>query len=671
MSNYQITTLHRYALYKTFFDKGRDYIDSFLPFVLRVLKEDAGLSKEDILGGLESSFKIKMPYHVLDTILDRLVNMKYVRVRNKHYTIRKIGVEYRDEIDDERYIEAKINALMEDIYQETKETYEINNVKEIRDIIFGVIRNNLHDVVDIINPSMELEHDKIELHKELDLVHFYSILAEEKKPDHYKTFREMVFGSLISLILYTRGSLDLQTLSTKKMSDVVLYLDTNYIIFLLELESKEFTQPAVELYNLISLNDIQLKVFEFTVNELARVFSGYGKKLGRYPENVEIGHLYSHLKRAGWTKSSVREFIINIDSILKEKNIQIDSEHSVNPLTYRVKNPVFIEKIIKYKPDLSKSGIIHDLISIDIIEELRKKPKRRFENTKHFFLTSDLKLNEFNYVEMRHKENGTIGEVISDRALTNLLWLKNPQSMPSLSSIIATHAKEVLIKPSIWEAFYNNLSKLKEDGTVSDDDITMLFYDNNMEDMLKTYNESDVGEINEEFILENIEKARDVETILKHELTTSISKEYDEKIKEVEKGHEEILRKQKTELEKSKIDEIGKIKYSNNEEWLVFYKDLKERTKNTSEKESNLYSLILSGFITVLYVFILFTAWNYCTLNNILENYKFIISVLGLGGITGIFTRVRKELKQVIQGRLFNEKMNELNISELEKVKKL
>lgn len=104
---------------------------------------------------------------------------------------------------------------------------------------------------------------------------------------------------------------------------------------------------------------------------------------------------------------------------------------------------------------------------------------------------------------MGHRDNATVCEVIPDRLLTNILWLKNPtiiEDIP-LKSIIAVHSRKLFVDTSIWKRFYDNLRTLREEGGIGDRDISMLFYNHQIEEVLSDFNASQIETITPDFIL--------------------------------------------------------------------------------------------------------------------------------------------------------------------------
>jgi hypothetical protein len=230
-----------------------------------------------------------------------------------------------------------------------------------------------------------------------------------------------------------------------------------------------------------------------------------------------------------------------------------------------------INKLEIYKPKSHLNSQLHDLAAIEQIKKFRKKKVRKIEDSNALFLSSDNQLSKFNFIEMGHRDNGTICEVIPDKLLTNLIWLKDPKADISLKAIIESYSRDLFIKKSVWDQFYNVLIELKQDEKIKDENVSMLFYHGHIESILREYDEDDVDTITQDFILREVEKAK-------------LTKDEDiEEIKEKEKEFLEELKKQE-QAHTAQIQEMN------------------ESLKKAAEKESKRYALI-SIIIVVICIF--------------------------------------------------------------------
>lgn len=639
--------IYTYALIKALYDQGEDYIDSFWSFAIKAFAVDRFVDIGSIQRNLKEKFDLKMPLYVLRTILNRARRKGYIEKKRKRYKLTGKALEYLDKLETDKEVERRINALVEDLRQFFSDHNVSPSQDEIRDLLLSFLRKNIEHLIECINPSAapgKIAIPKLERHGNLLIE--YIKAAEQQKPDNYKTLQDMILGSIISVILYAREPSEMTEIGTRRFKHCQVFLDTNFIFFILGLHAREFNEPAKELFDLLRKYGFGLKVFSFTVDEICRVINGYSREAHRYPTTVRVDTLYSSLKRKGWKKTDAREFITNIEDILHEEGIEIELVKEVDLQTYDPTNEELRDLIGIYKPSQDLFHQNHDLAAIEKTKELRGKPVRKIEDSKACFLTSDVRLSRFNFIEMEHKENGTICEAILDRVLTNILWLKDPSTKPPLKSIIAAHSRDLFIRRRIWDRFYDRLQQLRQEGKVKDENISMLFYHGYIEGVLKEIDEQEADKITAEFVLEEIEKAAK----FKEEMLE----------REVREKEEEFLQRLK--------EAVSKKEQEKDSEWLVTIQKIRSSLRESAERKAGADSIIYASILTLLALGAIYGIYLVCKKLEISELWGLFVSVcFGGGGILGLWTKFRSILKGRLISRLYSQKLKEAKLPEEEK----
>jgi hypothetical protein len=348
----------------------------------------------------------------------------------------------------------------------------------------------------------------------------------------------------------------------------------------------------------------------------------------------------------GWKKSDITEFVANIEKSLAKEGIQVDWEKNADLGSFSPSQSEWRNLLAKYKPEQSLFHQSHDLAAIEMIMKIRGHPIRRIEDSKAFFLSSDNKLSRFNFVELGHKKNATVCEVLQDRLLANVLWLKNPDSDIPLKSIIAAHSRDFLIDRRLWDRFNEVLKNLAQNRRISEQDISLLFYHGSIEETLIEMNETDAGEITAEFVIEEIEKAaklqeREIEILAKR--FAAREQTFLEQLKEVE----------------SKKD-VEQLKY------LEKLSKIKGAIRQKTEKSASIIAVILSSLLTILIIAGVYGLYLICT--NILQIGNFfsmLMSLLiGSGGLFSIWKQLRSKFKLYIFNKNFIKKLHEINLDD-------
>lgn len=648
--------IYTYALIKTLYDQGEDYIDSFWPFAIKTFAADAPADCPSIQRNLAEKFSLNVPQHVLTRILLRAQTKGYIERTRGQFKLTRQGLKYVDGLESDKEVERRISALLDDIKAFCKERNINLDPHQIRDSLLAFVNRNLEPLVELISPrasSESVTFQRARSHEKV-LVE-YIRLAERQKPNCYKTLEELVLGSLISAVLRPGEPEELLGIKTRKFKHCQIFLDANFVFCLLDLDRPDQTTPARELFSLLKKYPFELKVFSFTVDEMCRVVAGYARESHRYPISINVDSLYSSLKRKGWKKSHAKEFIINIEDTLKKEGIQVEWM-DVDLAKYQPPDPALRSAIRKYKPHQDTFHQNHDLAAIHSVKDLRAKPVRRIEEAKILFLTSDRRLSRFNFLEMGHRNGGTVGEAILDRLLTNTLWLKNPTTELPLKCIISAYSRDLFINKRIWDTFYEVLQELREDTKVVEDNISMLFYHSYIEDVLTELDEDDVGKITPAFVLEEIEKAAQFQQ---------------KKLKSIEEAKDEEAARKIREKEGEFLKQLKKVisqKDRDKEtEWSDNISIIKSNLRKAAESTASKLSFIGASVVTLLILWLAYRAYLFCKHKDWID--LFVIGVpllIGGSGVASIWAKLRTLFQSSCTERLYRRKVSEAKLDRFE-----
>ena len=657
--------IYTYALIKSLYDQEEDYIDCFWPFTIKSFsEEDNLLSPKSIQRNIGKKFDLDIPLHVLINIIKRAENQGYLKPKNKwnRYKLTEKGKNYLDQFETDKDVSRRINALFIDITEFYGENGVQISAEEAQKLICSLLHENIKVFIEYVNPSSSFNKDsyfKPKKYEELLIKYIEKI--EKQDQTNYETFKDMIFGSLISVIIRVKEPLELS--ETSKYFNFKVFFDTNFIFSILKLHSSNFSDPAIELFNLLKKHDFQLKIFDFTLNEIRHVLNGYSPNKSRYPSSIRINDIYANLNRKGWEKSDALEFLANIEETLDDKGIEIE-ETDLDLNNYKLEDENLRTLIKKYRPDQKLHGQNHDLCAIEQIKKIRNKDFMKIEDSKALFLTSDVKLTKFNFIEMGHKDKGTVCEVFLDRFLTNFLWLKYPDAKVSLKSIIESYSRDLFVKKRIWDKFFKVVQDLKEKGKVKEENISLMMYHSNIESTLIELEDEDVDKITDDFVLGNIEEAKKVQEEKIKEEKSRVRKEYDKKISEIESKKEEEITRVQTEKDK----QISKVKMEKDKELLNQSKKL---LKEGADTEANIYSIIITVAVSILFLYLIyrlylvFKDWQLDTFFG-----WFLIILLGGGGFLGLMKYFKSFSKSYISNYIYESKLKgiELDVDEKEEI---
>lgn len=644
-----------YALVKTFYDQGKDYLDSFWPFILKALPQnDKNISLERLQGDIRERSGISIPIYSLVAILTRAKRKGFVDQNDKAVRLTTSGLNELKKLEPEHEVSRRINSLVEDArnYLKLNHGIELDAAHTLGLIQKFVIENSYLMGGLVTGEGLTAPQDCFDGNGPREwhfaLLNYFKEI-DRAKPDQFNTLRDIICGSIIA----TTMSLEKITDVNKRFEKTIIYLDTNIIFSILGMHFVEYNHPAQELIELMKREGtFEFRVFDFTIEEVISVLRNYPGVRHYYFPAVRVRTIHSSLKMNGWTPSKVLKFITSIDIELSKHNI------SVEKTNIKLKNvELNEEEIVKmhnYKYSRNKLSISHDWAAIDTIAKLRNGSIRNIEKCKRTFLTADRGLAKYNYCEFGHKELGTVAEVILDRIFTNILWLKNPViiSQIPLGLIVAVHSRELFIDNVVWIKFYETVSEMHKSNQTDERDMTIIFNDLQIQNELLNIDGSDVNKINKEWVFSKLVGAR---------------KRYDEDVKKgmviVERKYEEKL----SDVERKQTDAM-----------LQMVLDTKNDLKAAAEKEARIWALLISALLMVGWVVLVM--WQMPNILGViprLRKYSLIIDLLLIALTTLGFKiekiNIYKYIKRLLIKWINDDKIKNSGLAELERklVKKL
>ena len=497
-----------YSLIRALYDEGRDYIDSFWPFAIQVLPLDKSLmSPQMVADRVAEEFSLSIPVHTVRTLLQRAKQRgRYVLRRNGAYALTNDGLSYVQKMETRRSVERRLSAFIEAAseYLAKKHAAFVDRTYTQKLIEQVVERSN--EIFDFAVERPEEVKRSSFMGDEAAVLSFFSHV-ESADPEQFNTLRDLILGSTLAGLLRRRHISD----ATRRFKPATLYLDTNFILSVFGLRFPIQCRPALELIQLLNENPrFTLHVLDFTLEEIFVLLRGFAREEKKYPAGIKIDSLYASMKYNKWTTSRVTEFISRIEEELEAFGINVLTT-GIRLEDTPLPDPNVVNRYTEYKPEQSRRGRAHDLQAIDMVGKLRKFKARRVEDAGVFFLTEDARLSNYAFIELGHKKHETISEVMPDRLLTNLLWLKDPQVLERIpvETVIAMHSRDLFIHKAVWLRFVGVLEDLQRADTLTDDAASVLIYDAQVHKDLAGLGTGNVSAVDEDWVLGRIESARE------------------------------------------------------------------------------------------------------------------------------------------------------------------
>lgn len=295
-------------------------------------------------------------------------------------------------------------------------------------------------------------------------------------PAVFNLIKKIYLGSILTCYL------DYQPKDIKM--EVILLLDTNFIISLIDLNTPESTHTCNKLLEVCKNIGYNFRVLNDTIDEIQSLINYKAKNYDNaiIVKYVNKEDIYNACERRNLSRTDLDRISDNIENTLSELGI------SIIPYTVSLRNKAKFSseyKILKNYRNTDKAAL-HDAEAILYVKEKRIKRIKEFEKVNCWFVNNTVTYdseNEGINPLLNPDKTEYQPEIIKVDDLLNILWLSNPGINTSvendemvdigLTSLIAFTLNEALPKARIIKELDANLQKYK-DASITDRDVLML-----------------------------------------------------------------------------------------------------------------------------------------------------------------------------------------------------
>lgn len=455
------------ALLKVNFDRGRDHLDMFMPFVADCVSAHPtdDFTTEEIRASLVTRHGLSLPESVLATLLVRSKKRgdltrqagRYIRMRGKldHADISST----RDEIAGEHANVAE--ALRQ--YAATRGLVVPSDEEALALILRFFERFHVAMLVDEA-PGSLVRLDEVLSRREAAVVARFLERTAVTDPARQQYVTRMLEGYVLQNALLLKDI----SIINRRFRWLAVYLDTGFILRVLGLAGEAHASSTRETLDLLRATGADLRVFERTLEEVERILRVYQNKLRTHegilslrPTDVTRHLLVSHYK-----PSDVATAIALIRQNLTQLGIVVrpyperDSRHTLDErsLTDRLRRPEESEL---------EPRVTHDVDSVAAILTLRQGERpRSLDNARAVFATTSASVIQTVRDWYRACGESGVPPVVHAWALSNAAWLKKPTAMTAqkLHELVALCSAALSPNPKAWRHFVSELKRLGREG---------------------------------------------------------------------------------------------------------------------------------------------------------------------------------------------------------------
>ena len=455
---------------------GKDYVENFVPLVAECLRQSNAplVSLPDLQKKIQESFGLELPLNSINVILRRAAKRGFVELKNG---VIYINIEACNTLNLQATQE-RVNAIHSRVTENLKKyifsKYQQDwTITETEKAIHDFLRDNSVSLIfsfseNSSGPDRSTHYSKT--------AYFVSAFLEELKsndPSGLKDFEVLVQGNLLVNALYfpEPGRI------SKRFNRTKVYLDTSIIIFACGYAGQARAAPCLELLTLLSDYGARLCCFSGTIDEVRGILDACASRIQRGNLKDSYGPSMEYFIESGKTASDIELMSVRLIQKLGDMGITVDEKPSYE-IDYQINEAGFetsLDKRIRYQNPKAK---IHDVDCISSIARLRRGQEVfQLEEAKAIFVTTNSTLARVTRAFFQSESSpGAVAFCLTDYALGNLLWLKNPTKAPDLplNRLLADAYAAVQPTEQLWKQYLNEIAKLKENGDVTADQYYLL-----------------------------------------------------------------------------------------------------------------------------------------------------------------------------------------------------
>lgn len=469
--------------------KGTDILDNYIPLVhetLNNMKDDV-FSVDQFKKEFVKISEFSIPTGAVISLLNRSTK-KYELLEKQGTGIYKI---LRNKINIQNILQIRdmeqrrYSQLVYEFVKYCNENLNVDIRYESADIYFFEILYEIAPILflNISNvASVKLSEDK----RKYLIARFVSHVNRCDQAS-FEAILSFVRGSMLTETFYY--SQNYKDITDKPLKKVTVYFDTQFIIRLLGYSEESLSVPCRELIEMLKEMNVKMRCFKNTYDEVYGIFFAYVKKIGQntYIPSNRPGDAFDYFRNKNFTPSDVLVILETLEDKLRENDIYVEEKPKIIQ-KYSIDEAKFSSELRAIFEHQSEKARNHDIDCIQAIFQLREGKKENYlESCKAIFITTNSDLAR-NVTLFFNREYGHCNAPVcmADHVFTSLVWMKSVRKAPNLPKdrLVANCYSALMPSESLWSKYINEVNRLKEKGTISENDYHVLIYSITARDQL-------------------------------------------------------------------------------------------------------------------------------------------------------------------------------------------
>lgn len=465
-------------------DRTNDYLRPFSEMLAEVVTRNPNqiLLVDQLQAQFRDLFGLKLPAGVIESLLRRLVSLKYVRKENGCFVPNRARLDKRDFVEAERKVLRDYSALIDKLVDFLESEFGMSvDQAEAETLLESFLADHydelLHAMVYGSQPIVDLKSTGNPKHKYLTGNFITRIAKAGTKEIEY--LESVLKGMMLANVLYLPGSQQV-----KKRWTTAIYFDTRFLVEALGYQGEVKRDMRIELLNSLRKTGARLRCFRHNLNEVINILHAGLRILEKGDFSSVYGPMIAtidYLLEKGVSTSELSLELARTEEYLLRLGIEVlDKPEYVFPLG--IDEAKFDDLLVNSRTINDNANREeqrkNDIDSVASVYRLRKGMSfRRIEDCKAIFVTSNVRLLKAAHRILKER-NGEVTHCITSYTLSNLLWLLRPDVLPDLprKQIIAYAYAAMQPDHGLWSKYITTMTDLKNRREIDHEDFYVYRY---------------------------------------------------------------------------------------------------------------------------------------------------------------------------------------------------
>lgn len=499
------------ALLKARLDEGKDYLALYEPFVYDALAyvESESFLAEDVKAGLQQRSGIVLPTDTVQTLLGRcakrgLLRRSGGRFFRTHEAVPNPGLDAaRAGAEQEQQ---ELGRSLRNF--STAQGLELGSESEALGALAAFVsENKVHLVLGESLPKPLSERSSEERKRARVVARF---ITESCTNDAH--LRSSLQRLTEGIVLHDALMLVEIPRAAERFRDLQVFLDTSVLFSAIDLHGIASGLAAKEALTLLRESGARTMAFARTLDEMRGILAVYEEHLGSSQGRLTLRPtpLAHHVLTSRLSAADMRVISATLEARLSKLGIQIRDFPPRDP-KFTSDEKALAQALADHdRPEYVPARVRHDVDAVAGILTMRRgRTSTSIERSDAVFCTASGRV--VRNVQRWFNEQGEQGipPVVHQLALTSIAWLKKPAAAPELKMHELAVLCAAALRPTreMWEKFIVVLRRLRQEGTITDDETAAIVASELTEPLLARID--DDLEPDADSITEAIERVRD------------------------------------------------------------------------------------------------------------------------------------------------------------------